>query len=406
MKVLLAVLLVAAGASIVCAEMQFDVDIASHLEHLDTQRFPNERFSNGRLAAQKYIKERFVNYGFKVFEHKFNTTINPDPTGLTSNEKLVEGVNIIAIAEAESNKSGAVLLVGADYDTNGWDDPLYNNGAGLAAMLETARLFMHNSRWSGQYVQNFTTIFVAFDLNTKEHQHSPGKPGALHFVHDYLWPYLNESEANFGGAFILDSIMNVNFNENSQTVDDDFHKMFPETYKRIVESGYKGNFLTALTVSGTKADMLKDQFSGSYNKERKLSMYRLEDMDITMPSVILNKLIIELTKQDTIHFWTFTIDNAIDNTTTQLPLPAILITDTQGLRKRPPLPDSCQKGCPINLLLTQDTVDFMDATVKSLTRTLIRRQASPVTDSGTSRGILPSLLVTALLFALVRIYEV
>lgn len=81
----------------------------------------------------------------------------------------VEGVNVIGIADKVSNKAGAVLVVGADYDSSGIDDPMYNNGAGVAAMLEAAYHFYFNTHWSGMYVLNYTTIFVAFDLNTKEH---------------------------------------------------------------------------------------------------------------------------------------------------------------------------------------------------------------------------------------------
>lgn len=90
----------------------------------------------------------------------------------------VEGVNIIGLAPAISNKPGAVVVVGANYDSNTRDDPgpLFNNGAGIAALLETARLFMHNVKWSGAFKQNFTTIFVAFDLNTKEHDVRKPKP--------------------------------------------------------------------------------------------------------------------------------------------------------------------------------------------------------------------------------------
>lgn len=62
-----------------------------------------------------------------------------------------------------------MIVIGADYDTNTKDNPMFNNGAGVAAMLETARMFMHNTHWSGEYMQNYTTVFVAFDLNTREH---------------------------------------------------------------------------------------------------------------------------------------------------------------------------------------------------------------------------------------------
>lgn len=74
---------------------------------------------------------------------------------------------MIGIQEAETNHPGAVVVVGADYDSNGIDDPLFQNGAGVAALLEVARTYSVNERWSGLYVANYTTIFVALDINSK-----------------------------------------------------------------------------------------------------------------------------------------------------------------------------------------------------------------------------------------------
>ncbi|KAG7161918.1 putative Peptidase family M28-like 2, partial [Homarus americanus] len=340
---LVAPLLLLAGASVASAVVIYNVDIASHLKHFTSQRFPNEEYNDGRLNAQKYIRDHFTNYGLKVFEHKFNTTVNTDPTGVTYPTKTVEGVNVIGIAEAVSNTPGAVLVVGADYDTSGLKNPMFDNGAGVAALLETARLFTHNTRWSGT---------------------SPGKPGGLFFMKDFLWSYLNQSQTNFGGAFIIDSIMNINYNANSQ-------RLFPETYEHVVENDRKGDFLGVITIEGEKADLLRDQFAGNYNWDRKRSSYHLEEMDIKKGSK-LTELVKELTKQETINYWAFTVNDTV------LSLPAVLLTDTQGLRDIPPMPDSCGNMCGADDLLTTERVDFIDALVKGLVRTLMRRQGSPI----------------------------
>ncbi|XP_042234552.1 uncharacterized protein LOC121874480 [Homarus americanus] len=395
---LVAPLLLLAGASVASAVVIYNVDIASHLKHFTSQRFPNEEYNDGRLNAQKYIRDHFTNYGLKVFEHKFNTTVNTDPTGVTYPTKTVEGVNVIGIAEAVSNTPGAVLVVGADYDTSGLKNPMFDNGAGVAALLETARLFTHNTRWSGVYTQNFTTIFVAYDLNTKEHGTSPGKPGGLFFMKDFLWSYLNQSQTNFGGAFIIDSIMNINYNANSQRVDENFNQLFPETYEHVVENDRKGDFLGVITIEGEKADLLRDQFAGNYNWDRKRSSYHLEEMDIKKGSK-LTELVKELTKQETINYWAFTVNDTV------LSLPAVLLTDTQGLRDIPPMPDSCGNMCGADDLLTTERVDFIDALVKGLVRTLMRRQGSPIDSPDAGVTSFPSLFMTVLLFIVVRLYQ-
>ncbi|XP_071521772.1 uncharacterized protein [Panulirus ornatus] len=375
----------------------FEVNLVQHLRHFTTQRFPSDRFNTERLKAQKYIKDRFKSYGLKVVEQKFNSTIESDPLGI-GNVTNVVGVNIIGISEAVSNRQGAVLLVGADYDTNGISDPIFNNGAGVAAMLETARLFTSAIR-SKTFAKNFTTIFVAFDLNTKEHDIGSGRPGGWHFVQHWLWPYLKHSDINFGGAFILDSIMNINLNSNSQIANDDFRQLFPKTFERVVESERKGNFLAMVTRLGNKATTLKDQFSGSYYMERIRTQFRLEDMGFK-GRMELNEVMRELTKPESIHFWSFNYNH------TSVPLPAVLLTDTQELRVRPPMPAHCNKECPMKDLVTEDRVDFMDSTVRGLTRTLIRRQLHRYPDvPGGGELTLPSLLVTAAVFALVRLLQ-
>lgn len=62
------------------------------------------------------------------------------------------------------------MVVGAHYDSSGNDEnnkALRSNGVGIATLLETARAFEESARWQG-FVKNYTTIFVAFDINTKQ----------------------------------------------------------------------------------------------------------------------------------------------------------------------------------------------------------------------------------------------
>lgn len=87
----------------------------------------------------------------------------------------MEGTNIIGIQKAITRQSNAVIVVGADYDSNGISDPLFYNGAGLAALLEIAHVYCFNVDWSGRFDPNFTTVFVAFDINSKHYQVSTGE---------------------------------------------------------------------------------------------------------------------------------------------------------------------------------------------------------------------------------------
>ncbi|XP_042864085.1 uncharacterized protein LOC122248255 [Penaeus japonicus] len=349
------------GATLAVANIDLEVKIAEQLQHFSDYRFPDAKHKDSWLKAREYIKEQFESYGLAVQTQTFSTTIETS-TGDTA----VEGTNIIGVARATSDKPGAVLVVGADYDTNTRKEPgpLFNNGAGVASLLETSRLFMHSV-----FRLEHTTVFVAFDLNTKEHDSGPGKPGGWYFVNEWLWEYMNQSDTHFGGAFVLDSLMNVNQDKSTQVASEEFHLMFPETYSRIVESNFKGNFLSLVTFPEKKSIDLKEQFSGNYNKLRMRNPFRLEDM--TLPNkTTMSELLSELTTQDTIHFWSFT------NNGTATPLPAVLVTDTETLRQNPA---PCGSHMSNRELADGRPGRFSHSTVKALTSTLLKRQASRLT---------------------------
>lgn len=53
-------------------------------------------------------------------------------------------------------------------------------------------------------------------------QGSSGRPGGYYFVNEWLWPYIDNNFHYFGGAVILDSIMNVQYESNTQTLTPNF----------------------------------------------------------------------------------------------------------------------------------------------------------------------------------------
>lgn len=397
-RLVLGLLAFVLGASVVAADIKMDVDITEKLSHFSEFRFPGNNHEGSWLKARGYIEKQFKFYGLTVEKQTFNATVST----IVDGEKTVEGVNIIGLAPAISNKPGAVVVVGANYDSNTRDDPgpLFNNGAGIAALLETARLFMHNVKWSGAFKQNFTTIFVAFDLNTKEHDSGTSKPGGWYFVNEWLWDYLNKTDTNFGGAFVVDSIMNFNQEPNSQDSSENFRMMFPETFNSMAKDNMRGNFIGVVTQPDDKSKQLKDQFVGNYRKDRRRRPFRLEDM--TLPTKLhQNQIISELTTQETVEFWSFQVNG------TAMPLPAVLISDTEKLRKMPESPCG-SKVCPAKAWLTEEREEFLVATVKGLTGTLLRRQTTrlpDIVDNGSEAASLPSLFTTIFLLLIGRFYQ-
>ena len=107
------------------------------------------------------------------------------------------------------------IIVGAHWDvvanTSGYND----NGSGMAAMLETARVIaqaVHRSDGEGCLKDGFdySVIFVAFDSE------EPGCFGSQEFIRRFVMPRVIRKGARIRGVFILDTILNVDFEENSQ----------------------------------------------------------------------------------------------------------------------------------------------------------------------------------------------
>lgn len=395
MRLLTLALLVVAGT--VRADVEVEVDLQQHLSKLASPRYPIESNTNNRNTVKDYIYERMKNYGLEVQQQKFNTTIDKDPLGLDSDHIEVQGTNVIGIQRALTHFPGAVVVVGADYDSNGVDDPLFHNGAGVAALLEVARAYSINERWSGRYVANYTTIFVAFDINTKLHQGSPGHPGAYYFVQNWLMPFLKQETDHFGGAVILDSIMNVNYEDNSQTLSNNFENAFPDTYTRVQQDNSKGNFLAMVSMGDQEATTtLRDQFSGSYRKNRRAEPYRLEDMKLHS-GMKYDNMVEEFVKSDNIHFW-----KAKDFAGNSIALPALLLTDTKSFRrmKSTCITDPCR---PIEEV-TEERTEFVEATVEAVTTFLFNRQATLLPEQSSGVSSLPSAIMTGLMLVLVRLY--
>ncbi|ROT75612.1 hypothetical protein C7M84_005839 [Penaeus vannamei] len=335
------------AASLAAASIDLEVRIEDQLKHFSDIRFPGAKHADSWLKAREHVKNMFEEFGLEVETQRFTTTV------LTAEGEAreVEGANIIGIARASTHRTGGVVVVGADYDTSahGEPSPLFNNGAGVGALLETARLFAKNVDPMGGLGLDRTTVFVAFDLNTKEHMSGPGKPGGWYFVNEWLWEFLNYSDAAFGGAFVLDSLMN----------------MFPDTHSRIVQSNNRGNFLAVVSLPGEKTSKLKDRFEGNYNESERTVPPPGLPSPPTPPSSFPVTLFRLTTKTRAL----LVLRQRESDT-----LPALLVTDTENLRHAPSPP--CQDPeCPLEDWLTEERHAFLVSTVKALVSTLLKRQA-------------------------------
>ena len=100
------------------------------------------------------------------------------------------------------------LIVGAHWDTYGMSGGMNDNGASIAALLETARV-LSSARCFSPY---HTIIFIAFDAE------EAGCAGSEEFIATYVKPLLLDKGTEIQGAIILDTIFNYDSEEHSQHI--------------------------------------------------------------------------------------------------------------------------------------------------------------------------------------------
>ncbi|QBG49199.1 Zn-dependent exopeptidase M28 [Verrucomicrobia bacterium S94] len=141
--------------------------------HTDSVRYPAYQHD----SARDYLLSTFREMGYKASLDPFHFT--------RFNAVYTNCANVVAIKVGSPGYR--IHIIGAHYDTvdaahesvtrcPGADD----NGSGVAAMLETARVIQH-----AQFRD--TIVFVAFDAEEKG-SYGPGQkgsPGALHFLKTY-----------------------------------------------------------------------------------------------------------------------------------------------------------------------------------------------------------------------------
>ncbi|XP_078698560.1 uncharacterized protein LOC144926031 isoform X2 [Branchiostoma floridae x Branchiostoma belcheri] len=196
---------------------------------------------SGKAAARDHIISTFRQYGLEVTVQNFKA-----PSGSASGNA---GTNIIGVKRGKltGTSDDKIVAVGAHYDTVYNSPGVDDDGSGMAAMLEIARVMTSSNE------QNFTTIFVAFDHeeNATSASVAIGTPcetpqGSDDFVCSWLLPFLQSSGgAEFQGIFMLETIMNYDPQPNVQTVPQPlyFPIIFPSVHQELVDLNFSGGFL-------------------------------------------------------------------------------------------------------------------------------------------------------------------
>lgn len=184
--------------------LMMQVDPERLMQHTRTlyefqTRYVNSTQSSSTIgigAARQYIHDTFASYNslaegrLTVWEHPFTITWE-DQQSLQH--------NIVAMLQGTESGAG-VIIVGGHYDSVSYDVDAKisapgadDNGTGIAAMLELARIM-------SQRPHRATIIFVAFSAE------EIGRLGSIRFIEEYLSPY----DIDVRATITLDTIGNIN----------------------------------------------------------------------------------------------------------------------------------------------------------------------------------------------------
>ena len=307
--------------------------------------FQHPRYTEDeRNQTGEQILTLFRQFGLKTFKQNFKAI----SLGVPGYHK---GVNIVGIREGKLKREGKkdkILVVAFHYDTvnitNGMDD----NASGSTGVIEIARLLSQTNNVDVDH----SIYFVCFDLEEL------GLLGSHHFVNSYLIPKeINENNAEFIGAYVMDMALVYNPINGSQSFPDDMTKKLNESIKVIEENGSKGDF-AATWIRDKIEDSLMEKMSIEWNNIRdnssKYKLYELRANRYDIP--------IDFDRSDHAAFWD-TPEDFFDK------LPAMLVTDMGPWRAG--MQKCYHKECDNQDWLTHDNLLFLKKIIDSVFRVVV-----------------------------------
>jgi Zn-dependent M28 family amino/carboxypeptidase len=203
----------------ILADLAPQVDANQLHRHLVAMPGPRHRSADPAAIESTllYLEDGFRASGWKVAEQPCQDVV------------LGPGLNVIAALPGQ--RADAVVMVGAHHDTVPETPGADDNGSGLAALLEIARLLPRH-RWEA------TIELVAFDFEETE----TGRfSGSRAYVNDLL-----ARQTELRGAFILEMIAYRSHASHSQRIPAGIDLLYPEQIVGLETTEYRGNFIVAL----------------------------------------------------------------------------------------------------------------------------------------------------------------
>ena len=282
--------------------------------------------------------------------------------------QVLQGVNIVGVIPGRNrNKPGdEIILIGAHYDTDANTPGVDDNGSGVVAMLEIARML---SPYMGQL--SSTVFLVAFDLEER------GILGSLAFVNNYLIPNeLVSKRSHFTGAYILEMVLNYDNTTQSQILPLDMVMAVPESALWLQLNGNRGDFVgmwsrkvldyqiaNAFTESWRKVNEERNR-TGISTILPHVKMYAFDAAIPRDPLLLSTVRYRAFFNSDHASFWTHRSTEYSDY------LSAVLITDMGAHRGN--MRACYHEFCDDGRLLTSENLEFMKRITDSVADAVLK----------------------------------
>ncbi|XP_077981191.1 uncharacterized protein YfbL-like [Glandiceps talaboti] len=305
--------------------------------------------------AINYIAETMKSYNLDVRSVEF--------AGQNVRIRIIyKGVNIIGIlpGKTKGTADDQVILLGSHFDTVKTTPGVDDNGSGIAALLEAARLVT-----SETCVTTNTIVFVAFDLEESQEEVRKGLIGSQHFVNDWLIDFLVNSDgtnSSFKGAIVLETLMNFDSGENAQTFPPGFKDGFKDLYNKISSRNFTGDFITVIGRQTNDAALMSgftNHWSGVGD-----DMFLNESIPLPFSGVPTDQDFLfygDFFRSDHTRFWQHPPNS----------LSAILLTDTANFRGD--MRQCYHNPCDNVTSITDDKMKFLAKTTRSVANMLIEQ---------------------------------
>ncbi|KAL5015786.1 hypothetical protein ScPMuIL_005375 [Solemya velum] len=305
--------------------------------------------------TRTFISQEFANYGLHVLLQTFPTPI-----------ENVTGQNIIGILKGKNfgRLADTIWGIAAHYDTMPNTRGVDDNGSGMVAMLQAAQIL------SAKGQPENTILFLAFDLEEWERGVTAcvhGVCGSKAFVDQWLPWYFNMTygvaddqslKRLLGGVIVLDTVMNFNNSDFSQTVPAGMQQAFPNSYAKIVANNNRGNFL--FEVDRPDDQQLASVFSTAWKRPSTIE-FPLNSIQLPitgaltrLPAYVIRRVSTFL-RSDHKSFW----DRGYA---------AIFLTDTGDFRGS--MSDCYHAVCDNMAAVTDDKLKFLEKVTQALIDTI------------------------------------